>query len=227
MNATILLDDLRRRGVTIAANGDRLSVDAPKGALTDELRRSIPHHKADLLALLEAEAARDELERLEARLGEMNQRLFELFEDRRRDAAKRLQDELRRLVGEEWLPARVRLARLEHRLGRLDPSLAFLLESADEATGVNGYRRVPGGWVETEERAAGCVIHADRPLAPGNLLYCVGCRAAADAMPATAIDGVSLPVPPGVAPDDPRLREWATVAALAAAHRGAAGEEGP
>ena len=227
MNATILLNDLRRGGVTLAANGDRLSVDAPKGALTDELRRSIAAHKADLLALLEAEAARDELERLDARLGEMNQRLFELFEDGERDAARRLQDELRRLVGDEWLPARVRLARLEHRLGRLDPSLAFLLEDSEPEVAVNGYRRVPGGWVETEERAACCVIHADRPLAPGDKLLCAGCRAAADAMPATDIDGVSLSVPGDVAPDDPRLRELATVAALAAAHRDAAGGERP
>ena len=53
MNASQLLADLQRRGVRLAATGDRLSVDAPKGALTDELRQLLAAHKLELLALLE------------------------------------------------------------------------------------------------------------------------------------------------------------------------------
>ena len=135
MNATILLDDLRRGGVALAAKGDRLSVDAPKGVLTDELRAAITAQKSDLLLLLGAEVARAEWERLDAELGEMTQRLFELWEEGQRDAAKRLEAELRRLVGEAWQPARVRLARLEHQLGRLSPADAWLLVAEDDSTG--------------------------------------------------------------------------------------------
>ena len=41
----------------------------------------------------------------------------------------------------------------------------------------SGWRRVPGGWVETDERAAACVFHADRLLADGDLPFCAGCKA--------------------------------------------------
>ena len=48
---------------------------------------------------------------------------------------------------------------------------------------VNGYQRSPDGqgWVETPDRARCCVRHADRLLAPADRLYCVECRAEADA----------------------------------------------
>jgi TubC N-terminal docking domain len=51
MNATCFLDDLRRRGITIAAAGDNLRV-SPASALTAEDRELIRAHKADLLSLL-------------------------------------------------------------------------------------------------------------------------------------------------------------------------------
>jgi len=35
------------------------------------------------------------------------------------------------------------------------------------------------GWVLTPERAAMCIFHDDRPLGPGDLIYCVECRKAA------------------------------------------------
>ena len=143
MSAEALLDDLRQRGVALAARGDRLSVDAPRGALTDQVRAAIAARKADLLTLLEAEAARAEWERLDAAMSEMNQRLFELWEEGERDAAKALQDELRRLVGEAWQPARVRLARLEHELGRLSPADAWLLGAEDDSAGPRGTTRAP------------------------------------------------------------------------------------
>jgi hypothetical protein len=51
--ATELLDDLRHRGVQLApAAGDRLSVEAPSGVLTDADRAALRQHKAELLELL-------------------------------------------------------------------------------------------------------------------------------------------------------------------------------
>src|SRR5215210_4040649 len=55
MNASLLLEDLQGRGITLAANGDRLIIDAPKGALTDELRQVLAAHKLEILALLGGE----------------------------------------------------------------------------------------------------------------------------------------------------------------------------
>ena len=52
MTATALLDELRTRGVHLALEGERLAVDAPKGVLTDDVRRAIRQHKQALLALL-------------------------------------------------------------------------------------------------------------------------------------------------------------------------------
>jgi TubC N-terminal docking domain len=180
MTAAELLADLRRRGVALAPKGDRLSVDAPKGAVTDELRRSITDHKADLLALLEAGAATAELGRIEADLTAKNARLLELCAGDDRAAADRLQAQIRAIVGGEWLPAKRREARALDRLGRLPEADRFLLEDPDEGVGVDGYRRVPRGWAETEERSRHCVVHADRALAPGDRLYCPECRVGAD-----------------------------------------------
>ena len=55
MNASLLLNDLHGRGIQVSANGDRLSADAPKGALTDELRQVLAAHKLEILALLGGE----------------------------------------------------------------------------------------------------------------------------------------------------------------------------
>lgn len=53
-----LLTSLRSSGATVAAAPDgRLSVQAPPGSLTDELRAAIKQHKAELLDLLAAESA--------------------------------------------------------------------------------------------------------------------------------------------------------------------------
>ena len=51
MNASALLEDLRRRDVTLEAEGDRLHVDAPAGAITDELRAVLVENKGRLLEL--------------------------------------------------------------------------------------------------------------------------------------------------------------------------------
>ena len=52
MNATELLVQLRSRGVLIEAAGDRLKVDAPKGAVTPELREALAEHKLEVLAFV-------------------------------------------------------------------------------------------------------------------------------------------------------------------------------
>src|SRR5438093_1386912 len=54
MTPEALLDDLRARGVQVAADGDRLRYRAPKGSLTPELRRALRDHKARLLPLVAA-----------------------------------------------------------------------------------------------------------------------------------------------------------------------------
>ena len=180
MTAAELLADLRRRGVALAPKGDRLTVDAPKGAVTDELRRSITDHKAELLALLEVGAATAEVGRIEADLTAKNARLLELCTGDDRAAADRLQAQIRAIVGGEWWPAKRWEARALDRLGRLHEADRFLLEDPDEAVGVDGHRLVPSGRAETEEPARCCVVHADRPLAPGDRLYCAECRSGAD-----------------------------------------------
>ena len=53
MSAAELLNELKSRGVSLEANGDRLRVDAPRGAITPELRRTLAAHKAELLGLLQ------------------------------------------------------------------------------------------------------------------------------------------------------------------------------
>jgi hypothetical protein len=40
----------------------------------------------------------------------------------------------------------------------------------DPPAAIHGYSCVGSDWAETAERAACCVIHADRPLAPGDTL---------------------------------------------------------
>lgn len=52
MSARALLEDLRRRGVNLEADGEGLRVDAPAGTLTDELRAALTENKARLLRLL-------------------------------------------------------------------------------------------------------------------------------------------------------------------------------
>ncbi len=56
MIAAAFLADLRSRGVHLDGGGDRLCYDAPAGVLTDSDRAAIVTHKAELLALLAAEA---------------------------------------------------------------------------------------------------------------------------------------------------------------------------
>ena len=52
MTAGELLDQLRELEVVVSADGERLLVNAPRGQLTDELKKAIADHKAELLRLL-------------------------------------------------------------------------------------------------------------------------------------------------------------------------------
>lgn len=52
MTARALLEDLRRQGVLLEADCGRLIVDAPVGAVTDELRSSLVENKRGLIKLL-------------------------------------------------------------------------------------------------------------------------------------------------------------------------------
>lgn len=54
MNAVELFTELISRGVDLEVEGERLKVDAPKGAVTLELREALTTHKSEVLALLRA-----------------------------------------------------------------------------------------------------------------------------------------------------------------------------
>lgn len=58
MTAAALLAELRRRGVELWAEGDRLGYRAPRGALTPELREAVAARKGELLELLRGGPAR-------------------------------------------------------------------------------------------------------------------------------------------------------------------------
>ncbi|QBS37116.1 hypothetical protein E1B22_03775 [Thermaerobacter sp. FW80] len=58
MTAAALLTELRRRGVEVWADGDRLCYRAPRGALTPELREAVRAHKGELLAVLRSDRPR-------------------------------------------------------------------------------------------------------------------------------------------------------------------------
>ena len=58
MNARILLEDLRGRGVHLGIEGDRLTVDAPAGEITEKLKATLADQKPKLLKLLEWERRR-------------------------------------------------------------------------------------------------------------------------------------------------------------------------
>lgn len=59
MNAAEIIQQCRQAGVVLQARGDRLHVEAPRGVLTDERRRLLAEHKADLLAVLADDNARE------------------------------------------------------------------------------------------------------------------------------------------------------------------------
>jgi hypothetical protein len=61
-------------GITLTANGDHLDIEAPRGAMTLELMRSLKEHKAMILyilALPEPAKPGAEVEQLRREIGEM------------------------------------------------------------------------------------------------------------------------------------------------------------
>jgi hypothetical protein len=52
----VLIQETRERGIRLIAEGPHLIVDAPKGALIPELREALSRHKAEILAILEAQS---------------------------------------------------------------------------------------------------------------------------------------------------------------------------
>lgn len=58
MRAQGLLADLRRRGVVLRPDGDRINVDAPSGVLDERLRGLLSENKPALLKLLQWERRR-------------------------------------------------------------------------------------------------------------------------------------------------------------------------
>jgi hypothetical protein len=55
MSAQTLLSELRSRGVELAAEGLQLTVDAPAGAITEDLRAALVDNKPRLIRLLTGE----------------------------------------------------------------------------------------------------------------------------------------------------------------------------
>ena len=52
MRAEEILQELSQRGVRLAADGERLCIDAPKGAVGEALFHELRQHKPEVLALL-------------------------------------------------------------------------------------------------------------------------------------------------------------------------------
>jgi TubC N-terminal docking domain len=65
MNAAVLLEELRSKGVTLEACGLTLRVAAPADAATEDLHETVSRHKHALIRLLERERKKlEEAERL-------------------------------------------------------------------------------------------------------------------------------------------------------------------
>lgn len=86
MTAAELIADLDRRGIRLAANGDRLRVEGPLRLLDDGIRAELVAYKAELLAVLSADwtgAAAALLARFAGKTpGQFSQGLAEQFEER-------------------------------------------------------------------------------------------------------------------------------------------------
>ena len=55
MNASELVAELKRQGVTLRPVGDRLRVEGPPNLITSELRKQVARSKAEILSLLREE----------------------------------------------------------------------------------------------------------------------------------------------------------------------------
>ena len=73
MSAQVFVDALLRCGIRLVVEGDQLRVNAPVGAMTDELRRQIKNHKGELLAHLTGASPATDRHNLEAKPGNAQQ----------------------------------------------------------------------------------------------------------------------------------------------------------
>ena len=170
MSTPVLLEDLRRRGVAVSADGEHLRCRAPRGTLTRELLAAIGEHKATLLAELEAEAAAGALAHIEAELTAEHHRIFALYEGGDRAGAAQLQAKIRTRIVQQWTGAKRRHARALDRVGRLPAADRWLLEDPPATSSV--WEPDPhGGWRETAEAAVRCV-RCPASLAEGDRLFC-------------------------------------------------------
>jgi hypothetical protein len=58
LSLTLLLEDLKRRGLLAIADGPNITIRGPREHLTDDVVTAVRANKMELLALLEAQAAR-------------------------------------------------------------------------------------------------------------------------------------------------------------------------
>lgn len=80
MSPLELLETLRRSGAEVIAEGERLRVQAPRGVLTEEIRRALAEQKVQLLAELSiASAWPPECLEAKRRFGVAHARLFPLL----------------------------------------------------------------------------------------------------------------------------------------------------
>ena len=102
MSAQALVEMLRQSGIWLVVDGGQIRVNAPVGAMTDELRRQLKRRKGELLAhLLEPSSARDwgdleaELDDAQRRYeaGEIDAKAVEQIAHRARRLAHRLPDD--------------------------------------------------------------------------------------------------------------------------------------
>lgn len=87
MNASELLTSLYSHNVNVWAENEKLKIDAPKGALSDEMKDQLRAHKAEIIEHLKMLAMRDFCGVCKARLirqrnGEWNCPTVNCFESR-------------------------------------------------------------------------------------------------------------------------------------------------
>jgi TubC N-terminal docking domain len=59
VSARALLSELRQRGILLETDGEKLRVDAPADAITEERRAALKEHKQGLMKLLQWERERE------------------------------------------------------------------------------------------------------------------------------------------------------------------------
>jgi len=69
--ASALLTALRECGATVAVVNGRLRVEAPRGAVTDEMRRALERHQPELVALVDARDPRRDTPHFEGEGGDI------------------------------------------------------------------------------------------------------------------------------------------------------------